>query len=214
MPRTACSACRSTAYSAGAANTICAMTGRSKCCASRRPAPARASASSCRHCWLSSAASSSMTQGRELEPDGGLSRAALPRVAVRSDRREIIRVISAFTRFLSIGARVMDRGTRPLVIAQGLLGASEIGMTEHIGSFDRSDRDGRISSNDPAGEGAEVSRYATCAASFTASAPAGMRNGEDTSVTACQTAFATSPAVVVSAGCGGVAEDTCFAQSA
>lgn len=129
-------------------------------------------------------------------------------------RRISRHLISALTGFPSISGRVMDRGTRPLVIAQYLLGASEIGMTEHIGSFDSSDRDGRSSSNDPAGEGAEVSRYATCAASFTASAPAGIRNGEEASVTACQTAFATSPAVVISAGCGGVAENTCFAQSA
>ena len=123
-------------------------------------------------------------------------------------------LISALKRFPSIGARVTGRGTRPLVIAQCLLGASEIGMTERIGLLNSSERDDRISSNDPAGEGAEVSRYATRAASFTASAPAGMRNGEEASVTACQTAFATSLAVVISAGCGGVAENTCFAQPA
>ena len=83
-------------------------------------------------------------------------------------------------------------------------------MTERI---DSSELDGLISSNDPADKEAGASRYATCAASFTASAPAGMRNGEEASVPARQTAFATSSALVISAGCGGAAENTCFAQS-
>ncbi len=83
-------------------------------------------------------------------------------------------------------------------------------MTERI---DSSELDGLISSNDPADKEVGASRYATCAASFTASAPAGMRNGEEASVPARQTAFATSSALVISAGCGGAAENTCFAQS-
>src|SRR5690606_35979528 len=56
-------------------------------------------------------------------------------------------------------------------------------------------------------------RYAAFSASVTASAPAGMRNGEDASVTACQTASATSLAVVTSTDCGGAEENTCLAQS-
>ncbi len=56
--------------------------------------------------------------------------------------------------------------------------------------------------------------YAAFAASVTASAPAGMRRAEEASVTACQTASATSLAVVTSTGCCGAAENTCLAQAA